>query len=207
LVALLGRQPSHAQGCEAECAQVTCAGLTGQARGECQRSCAAQCACPAGFTFCPDDGLCYDLLTNNCHCGDPRLAPTTPQCGGQCAGSGLGHCCVAGVCETGGPSLCPRIGDPEYCTPGISQEAYRGATGDRRYCPHPRPYLSFPPTGRGPRAPRWTQPRLQQRFCVRCRLLVLPCAVGSQRGAIRPRASHGWSGAFPRGSPRWRSPV
>jgi hypothetical protein len=45
-------------------------------------------------------------------------------CGGRCAESGLGRCCVQGVCTAGGPGVCPLPPDPDYCTAGI---APRGA--------------------------------------------------------------------------------
>jgi hypothetical protein len=107
LVALLSRQTGQAQGCEATCAQEGCAGVRGEERGECQRNCVAQCGCPEGTTFCPDDGLCYNLQTNNCHCADVRVSGGSP-CGGVCPGSGLGRCCENGLCTTGTPTECPE---------------------------------------------------------------------------------------------------
>jgi hypothetical protein len=122
LAALLGRQPSQAQGCEAACAQGECAGLQGQAKGECMRSCTGQCGCPTGYTFCPDDGLCYDLLTNNCHCADPDVSGGSP-CGGFCGESTFGRCCENGICSSSPPSAtCPVPPLPStegYCTAGI----------------------------------------------------------------------------------------
>src|SRR5215204_385037 len=78
---LLGRQPSQAQECVTDCRHEECAGLTGPAKGECLRTCAAWCSCPRGYTYCPEDQLCYNLLTNNCHCADPAVSGGSP-CGG-----------------------------------------------------------------------------------------------------------------------------
>jgi hypothetical protein len=97
-------------------AQEVCVGLRGEERGECQRNCVAQCGCPEGTTFCPDDGLCYNLQTNNCHCADVRVSGGSP-CGGVCPGSGKGRCCGGGVC--GGASDCPIPFTEGYCTAGI----------------------------------------------------------------------------------------
>jgi hypothetical protein len=78
-------------------------------------------ACPQGYTLCPDDGLCYDLQTNNCHCADPRASGGTPNpCGGRCGFDMGTRCCVEGVCVAREPSsTCPLPPDPTYCTEGI----------------------------------------------------------------------------------------
>ena len=71
----------------------------------------AQPNCPSGYTLC-DDGLCYDLQTNNCNCG---------ACGNRCAGSERGRCCKKGRCtRPKRKEICPLPDDPNYCQLGIS---------------------------------------------------------------------------------------
>jgi hypothetical protein len=121
LITLLGRQPSKAQGCEAACADGDCADLKGQAKGDCMRACTGQCGCPPDTTFCPDDGLCYNLKTNNCHCADPLASGGIPNpCGGRCGFEPGTRCCVEGVCIAQSPRpTCPPPGEATYCTEGV----------------------------------------------------------------------------------------